>query len=66
MIDEVEDVYGDKITFDYNASQQFGRWSISQITLPTTGTITFSYTDGFFSGASCPDGTSSTVTFKQF
>jgi RHS repeat-associated protein len=62
QMDTVTDPHGKVATFTYAGSQVSGRWVVSQIDFPNSTSVTYSYSSGYLSGVSFPDGTASTMT----
>jgi len=57
------DSHGRVIGFTYGDTLVSGRYALSSVTMPNGSTISYSYSGGLLSGASFPDGTSSTFTY---
>ena len=65
QIDTVTGDNGVTLTFSYHADQMSGRWAVSQISVPTWGSVDYAYTDGRLTSVSHPDGTQSTFNWSM-
>jgi len=61
---QVTDWQGDVATYHYLPTQVSGRWAVSSIVTPASGTVSYAYTNGFLSSMTANDLTQS-ISYAQ-
>ena len=56
QMDTVTDAYGRQMAFSYHTEQVGGRWAVSQIDLPNSQSLQYTYADAKLSQVTHPDG----------
>ncbi len=61
---QVTDWQGDVATYNYLSTQVSGRWAVSSIVTPASGTVSYAYTNGFLS-SSTSNGFTQAISYVQ-
>ncbi len=61
---QVTDWQGDVATYNYLSTQVSGRWAVSSIVTPASGTVSYAYTNGFLSSTTA-NGFTKSISYVQ-